>query len=241
MTGAGGGFGRALCLRFARAGARVAAWDRHAKNVEETARLVSEAQGECRAFVVDLAAQTEIEETAAKTQAAFGDAYCLINNASIFPRASALDLPLESWRSTFDVNVTAPFILSRRLAPAMIAAHRGVILNIASGRALQGAANGASYAASKAALVSLTKTLALEWAQHNVRVNAIIPGVSLTAQPLEGTTLEELLARAPKKIPLGRLGMPDDVAGIAAFLASADAAFMTGQAVAINGGSIMTP
>ena len=87
----------------------------------------------------------------------------------------------------------------------------------------------------------MTKSLALEWAKHNIRVNAIIPGVSFTAQPLENTTPEELLERGRKTIPLGRVGYPDDVAGLAAYLVSADAAYMTGQGVAINGGRQMVP
>jgi NAD(P)-dependent dehydrogenase (short-subunit alcohol dehydrogenase family) len=118
---------------------------------------------------------------------------------------------------------------------------RGLVINIASGRGVQGAAKGANYAASKAALLSLTKTLALEWAPHNVRVNAIIPGVSMTAQPLENTTPEELAERGRKEIPLGRVGYPDDMAGLAAFMASSDAAYMTGQAVAMNGGRVLVP
>ena len=123
----------------------------------------------------------------------------------------------------------------------MIANKRGVIINIASGRALEGAANGANYAASKAAILSLTKSLALEWAKHNLRVNAIIPGVSFTAQPLENTTPEELIERGRSTIPLGRIGYPDDMAGLAAYLVSADAAYMTGQGVAMNGGRVLVP
>ena len=115
------------------------------------------------------------------------------------------------------------------------------IFCVGHGRALEGAVNGANYACTKAAILSLTKTLALEWARHNIRVNAIIPGVSMTAQPLEATTPEELIERGRKTIPLGRIGYPDDMAGLAAYLASADAAYMTGQGVAMNGGRVMVP
>ena len=100
---------------------------------------------------------------------------------------------------------------------------------------------GANYAASKAALISFTKTLAAEWAEHNIRVNSILPGVSLTAQPLENTTPEELIARGKKQVPLGRIGYPDDMAGLAAFLVSSDAAYMTGQGIAMTGGRVMVP
>jgi NAD(P)-dependent dehydrogenase (short-subunit alcohol dehydrogenase family) len=130
-------------------------------------------------------------------------------------------------------------MIAKAFAPLMIARKRGVIINIASGRALEGTPRGANYACSKAAIISLTKTLALEWAQHNIRVNAIVPGVSFTAQPLEDTTPEELVERGKRSIPLGRVGYPDDMAGLAAFLVSPDASYMTGQAVAMNGGKIM--
>jgi NAD(P)-dependent dehydrogenase (short-subunit alcohol dehydrogenase family) len=165
----------------------------------------------------------------------------VINNASIYPRASVLDMAPETWELTFKVNITAPFLIAKAFGPDMIARKRGVVINVASGRALEGAVNGANYACTKAAILSLTKTLALEWAKHNVRVNAIIPGVSLTAQPLENTTLDELIERGRKRIPLGRVGMPEDMAGLAAFLVSADAAYMTGQGVAMNGGMVLVP
>ena len=149
-------------------------------------------------------------------------------------------MKVEDWERTLKVNITAPFLIVRAFGPHMLKQKRGVVINIASGRAVQGAPKGANYAASKAALLSLTKSLALEWAPH-VRVNAIIPGVSLTAQPLENTTPEELLERGRKEIPLGRVGYPEDMAGLAAFMASSDAAYMTGQAVAMNGGRVLVP
>jgi NAD(P)-dependent dehydrogenase (short-subunit alcohol dehydrogenase family) len=173
----------------------------------------------------------------------FSVPYCIVNNASIYPRASVIEMPPAVWERTLQVNITAPFLILRAFGPHMIAQRRGVVINIASGRAVEGAANGAGYACSKAAILSLTKSLALEWAKHNIRVNAIIPGVSLTAQPLggEGVTPEQLIERGRKTIPLGRIGYPEDMAGLAAFLASPDAAYMTGQGVAMNGGRVLVP
>lgn len=241
VTGGGGGFGRAFCRRFARGGARVAVWDFDAKSGAETVRQVKAEGGEARFFPVDLSSAVEIEAAVEQTLEAYGTPYCVINNASIYPRASVIDMAPEAWERTLRVNLTAPFLIVRAFGPRMIAQKRGVVINIASGRGLEGARNGANYACSKAALLSLTKTLALEWARHNIRVNAIIPGVSLTAQPLENTTPEELLARGKNSIPLGRVGYPDDMAGLAAFLASSDAAYMTGQGVAMNGGRVLVP
>jgi NAD(P)-dependent dehydrogenase (short-subunit alcohol dehydrogenase family) len=241
VTGGGGGFGRAFCRRFARGGAKVAVWDFDAESGAETVRQVAAEGGEARFFRVDLSSAAEIDAAVRQTLEAYGTPYCVINNASIYPRSSVIDMEPAAWERTLRVNLTAPFLIARAFGPRMIAQKRGVVINIASGRALEGAANGANYACSKAALLSLTKTLALEWARHNIRVNSIIPGVSMTAQPLENTTQEELLARGKNSIPLGRVGYPDDMAGLAAFLASSDAAYMTGQGVAMNGGRILVP
>jgi 2-hydroxycyclohexanecarboxyl-CoA dehydrogenase len=241
VTGGGGGFGRAFCRRFARDGAKVAVWDVDVAAGEETVRQIGAAGGEARFIRADLSRPDEIATAVAQTSKAYGVPYCIVNNASIFPRASVLDMALERWERTFKINITAPFLIVRAFGPEMIARKRGVVINIASGRALEGAVNGANYACTKAAILSLTKTLALEWARHNIRVNAIIPGVSMTAQPLEATTPEELIERGRTTIPLGRIGYPDDMAGLAAYLASADAAYMTGQGVAMNGGRVMVP
>ncbi len=241
VTGGGGGFGRAFCRRFARAGAKVAVWDVDAKAGEEIARQIGEDGGTARFIKADLARTDEIDAAVAQTLEVYGVPYCIINNASIYARASVLDMAPEAWERTLKINITAPFLILRAFGPKMIARRRGVVINIASGRALEGAVEGVGYACSKAAILSLTKTLALDWAQHNIRVNAIIPGISLTAQPLANSTEEELIERGRRTIPLGRIGYPEDVAGLAAFLASSDAAYMTGQGVAINGGRIMVP
>jgi len=241
VTGGGGGVGRAFTRRFALGGAKIAVWDVDAGMGEETVRQVKAEGGEARFFRADLAQRAEIDGAVKQTLATYGTPYCLINNASIYPRASVIDMTPEAWERTLKVNITAPFLIAKAFGPAMIERQRGVVINICSGRAIEGARNGANYACTKAALLSLTKSLALEWAQHNIRVNAIIPGVSLTAQPLENTTPEELIERGRTENPLGRVGYPDDMAGLAAYLASADAAFMTGQGVAMNGGRILLP
>jgi 2-hydroxycyclohexanecarboxyl-CoA dehydrogenase len=241
VTGGGGGFGRAFSRRFARDGARVAVWDVDGEAGEESVRQIHASGGKASFIRADLSRRAEIDAAVAQTLKVYGVPYCVINNASIYPRASVIEMAPETWERTFQVNITAPFLIVRAFGPAMIARQRGVVINIASGRALEGAVNGANYACTKAAILSLTKTLALEWARHNIRVNAIIPGVSLTAQPLENTTPEELIERGQKTIPLGRIGYPDDMAGLAAYLASADAAYMTGQGVAMNGGRVLVP
>lgn len=241
VTGAGGGFGRAFCLRFAKMGLKISAWDIDRANGEETLRLVREAGGQAHFVCVDLADAAQIDAAVAATMAAYGVPYAIVNNASIYPRASLIDMPVATFEQTLKINITAPMHILRAFGPQMIAQGRGIIINIASGRGVEGAAGGVGYACSKAAILSLTKTVALEWAKHNIRCNAIIPGMSMTAQPLAASTPEELIERGKKRVPLGRIGYPEDVAGLAAFLLSPDAAYMTGQGVAMNGGNIMVP
>lgn len=239
ITGAGGGFGRAFCQRFGSMGARIAAWDVNEKLGEETARLVRDAGGEITFFKADLSKREDVDAAVQGTFAKYGTPYCIINNASIYPRAPTVEMTADAFELAMRVNIMAPFLICKAFAPKMIANNRGVIINIASGRALEGAAGGVGYGSSKGAILSFTKTLATEWAKHNIRCNSIVPGVSFTAQPLEATNPEELLERGRKSIPLGRIGFPDDMAGLAAFLVSPDASYMTGQAIAMNGGRVM--
>ncbi len=241
ITGGGGGFGRAFCKRLARMGARISIWELNEESGRETERLVREAGGDATFFKVDLSSSASIDQAIEASLKAYGTPYGIMNNASIYPRASVEKMSVDTFARTLQVNITAPFHIIHAFGPAMIANKRGVIINIASGRALEGAVNGANYACSKAAILSLSKTVAMEWAKHNIRANTIIPGVSFTAQPLENTTPEELIERGKQRIPLGRVGYPEDMAGLAAFLFSADASYMTGQAVAMNGGMIMIP
>jgi 2-hydroxycyclohexanecarboxyl-CoA dehydrogenase len=240
VTGAGGGFGRALCRRFGRLGAKVAAWEVDAENGAETVRQVEAEGGEATLFRVDLASPAAIETAVQATISTYGVPYCVINNAGIYPSGEVVELAPEVWEKTLAVNLTAPFLILHALGVRMLAQKRGVVINIASGRALEGSPKRVAYACSKAAIVSLTKTLAIEWAPH-IRVNSIIPGVSMTSMPLQSMSREALLERSKTASPMGRIGYPEDIAGLAAFLASADAAYMTGQGLAMNGGRIMIP
>jgi len=242
VTGCARGFGRAISRRLAREGARLAVWDLLDDEGEETAALCREAGAEAEFFHCDMGDADNIKSAAAAVLARFGTVYAVINNAGIHPRAPSLEVPLEMWNRTLAVNLTGSFLTAQAFAPAMIEAGRGAIINFASGRAIEGAPMGIHYAATKAGLIAVTKTLATEWARYGIRANAVIPGVSETRQPLEagGTTLENLRERG-KDIPLGRVGHPDDIAGMVAMLLSEDAAYMTGQSVAINGGRIMLP
>jgi NAD(P)-dependent dehydrogenase (short-subunit alcohol dehydrogenase family) len=209
---------------------------------EASAALCREAGAEAAFFHCDMGEADDIAKAAKAVLERFGPVYAVVNNAGIHPRSPAIEVPLAMWNRTLAVNLTGSFLTAQAFARAMRDAGRGVILNLASGRAIQGAPMGIHYAASKAAIIAMTKTLATEWAPFGIRANAIIPGVSETRQPLEadGVTLENLRERG-SRVPLGRVGHPDDIAGMVAMLLSADAAFITGQSIAINGGAIMLP
>lgn len=171
---------------------------------------------------------------------AWGKPDGLVNNAGIFPRARAFDMKLAEWEEVLRVNLTGTFVTARTVAARMKDLGRGAIVNTASGRALAGAANGAHYAASKGGIIALTKSLALDWAAYGIRVNCVIPGLTDTAQPRVEMGDNELYA-AGARIPMGRIGRPEDIAAVVAFLLSDDSGYMTGQSVAANGGAIMVP
>ncbi len=240
VTGSAMGLGRGIALRLAADGTNVAAWDIEDALGEETAQMCRDAGVEASYFHVDVGSEDDIESNTAKVAEQMGAPYALANNAGIHPRSSLMDMPLSLWEQVLRVNLTGHFLCARAMARHMQKAGRGVIVNTGSGRAIEGAVNGAHYAASKGAVVNLTKTMALGWANFGIRVNCVIPGVSETRQPLEATTREELVARG-SRIPLGRIGQPDDIAAVVSFLMSADSGYMTGQAVACNGGSVMIP
>ena len=240
VTGAAQGIGRAVALRLAAPGAHIAVWDVLKDAVEETAKLCKDQGAVARAYMVDVGDVDQIEKAVAAFKSEWGAPDGLVNNAGIFPRARALDMKLEEWDRVLRINLTGTFVTARAVAARMKDAGKGAIVNTASGRALAGAANGAHYSATKGGILALTKSLALDWAGYGIRVNCVIPGLSDTAQPRVEMGDNELYA-AGAKIPLGRIGQPQDIAAVVAFLLSDDAGYMTGQSVAVNGGAIMVP
>jgi len=240
VTGAAQGIGRAVALHVASPGVHLAVWDVKRDGVEETAKLCHEKGAAARAWTVDVGDADAIEAAVVAFERAWGKPDGLVNNAGIFPRARALDMKLAEWEEVLRVNLTGTFVTARAVAARMKDLGRGAIVNTASGRALAGAANGAHYAASKGGIIALTKSLALDWAAYGIRVNCVIPGLTDTAQPRVEMGDNELYA-AGARIPMGRIGRPQDIAAVVAFLLSDDAGYMTGQSVAANGGAIMVP
>lgn len=240
VTGAAQGIGRAVALRLSRAGVRLAIWDQQRDGLEETTRLCRDAGAQVVPRQVDVGVADEIDAAMAAFNEEWGCPDALVNNAGIFPRSHAIDMTLEEWDRVLRVNLTGTFLCARAAARLMRAAKSGIIVNMASGRALHGAANGAHYAASKGGIIALTKSLAHDWASDGIRVNCVIPGITDTAQPRGEMNDEQLLA-AGRNTPMGRIGQPSEIAAVVAFLLSDDSSYMTGQSVAVNGGAIMIP
>src|SRR5215831_12262267 len=228
VTGGGSGIGREIARRLAREGMAVAVLDRDSAAAEAVAAEISGL-----AVTADITAEVEVSRAVDAVLGRFDQIDLLVNNAGIAWMGPALEMPLEALQSMLRVNVEGVFITSRAVLPHMIARRSGSVVNLASWAGKTGNAYFAGYSASKFAVIGLTQALAREVAPYGIRVNAICPGIVIDTAMR--TTIEE---RA-KTIPVGRLSVPDDVARIAAFLASDESAYMTGESINISGGLLM--
>jgi len=239
VTGAQQGIGRGIALAFAREGADVAVNyldDRVA--AEQVKREVCAAGRRAVLVQADVARPTDAQTMVAQVLSELGGLDVLVNNAGVYPRVPFLEMRETDWDLVLDVNLKGGFFCAQAAARAMVAVRRrGSIINMAS-QAIRGAVRGVHYSASKGGVVAMTRATALELAPHGIRVNAIAPGLTDTAQPRYGNNEEELAAMA-SAVPLGRMAQPDDIAAVAVFLASDDARHVTGQTVHVNGGSYM--
>ena len=240
VTGAGRGIGRAIAEAFAARGARVAANDITPVNLDETVRRITAAGGACKGYVFDVAAKMPVQAMIEEIRDAWQRIDILVNNAGVEPHASILEMDEWDWRRTLDVNLSGPFFTMQSVGRVMQTQGGGVIVNIASiaGRA-HGLKDRAAYVASKMGLVGLTREAAREFAAYNIRVNAICPGVIETEMTATLRQDEAMMHKWLEDIPQGRLGRVDDVVGMALFLCSQDAAYVTGQAIHVDGGKVM--
>ncbi|UCH59909.1 MAG: SDR family oxidoreductase [Anaerolineales bacterium] len=241
VTGAGRGIGKAIAEAFALYGARVAANDITPVNLDETVRRITENGGQCRDYVYDIAKKMPVQAMLEQVRDDYEKIDILINNAGVEPHASILEMDEWDWRRTLDVNLSGAFFTLQSAARLMREQGGGVIVNIASiaGRA-HGLKNRAAYVASKMGLIGLTREAARELAAYNIRVNAVCPGVIETEMTAVLRQDDAMLAKWLEDIPLGRLGGVQDVVGLVMFLCSDQAAYLTGQAINVDGGKVMS-
>lgn len=242
VTGAGYGIGRAIALRLAAEGCAVGLLDRSAADAAATLALTEKSGARGAVAKADVSRADEVVSAVASIADALGPLDILVNNAGVLFTAPFLETTHERWRALLDVNLDGTFHACQAVLPGMIARKSGVIVNMASWTGKKGVQNHSAYSTSKFAVIGLTQCIAAEVARHGVRVNAVCPGIIVDTRmrdDAEAMNREQGLPDVEKRVqavPLRRAGVPDDIAGVVAFLASDDASYMTGQAINITGG-----
>lgn len=249
VTGGGSGIGRAISRAMAAAGARVVVADIISRNGRETVELIAQSGGTGMCMVTDVSRSEDVDRLIAVAEDTYGPVGILVNCAGVFDGYAGCEETTEAlWDRVIGINLRGSFLACRRVLPSMVQRGRGAIINISSVAAERGSADGLSYTVSKAGLVGLTRRLAVEYAERGITVNAILPGVIET--PIRRNSAEVLGETAPSMqrgvgvspelfkalVPANRAGKPEEVADLSVFLASDGARYLTGQAIAVDGG-----
>ena len=248
VTGAGRGIGRATALELAQMGADIVVAELDREGAERTAAEVKGLGRRVSVVRTDVTSRDDLTAMADRARAEFGRIDVLVNNAGIYRAAAPLDITEEHWDAIMNVNAKAVFFATQAVLPTMIAQKRGAIVSLASMAGKIGNRNNLPYNASKAAVISMTKSLALAHAADGIRVNCVCPGfvetdmwtyVSREQGKLMGLTPEEFTRQRASQVPLGRMERPEDVASVIGFLVSSKSGYMTGQALSVDGGLVM--
>lgn len=243
VTGGAGGIGAAICRRLAAEGGVVAVFDINPDSAEQVAADIRASGGRAEAFVVDLTRQDSVEAAVSAVESQLGPVNILVNNAGWDHAAPFLKTDKALWDKIVAVNLYGPLYMHHAVLKGMAARGAGKVVNIASDAARVGSSGEAVYAFCKGGLLSFSKTMARELARKQINVNVVCPGPTDTALfrdfAGEGEQGDKLRSALTKAIPFGRLGQPDDLPGVVAFLASDDAAFITGQVISVSGGLTM--
>ncbi len=238
VTGAGRGIGRAIALKFATEGANVVCVSRTVENSEKVAAEVRNLGRKAWALAVDVANAEAVAQAAEKILSEAGKVDILVNNAGVTRDGLLMRMSEADWDMVLNTNLKGAFLFTKAFTRAFLKQRSGRIINVASVIGLIGNAGQANYAASKAALIGFTKSVAREFATRGVTVNAIAPGFIET--DMTSTLNEEIRANVLKQVPLGHFGQTEDIAHAAAFLASNEAAYITGQVLTVDGGMVMS-
>jgi NAD(P)-dependent dehydrogenase (short-subunit alcohol dehydrogenase family) len=241
VTGAGHGIGRASAVRFASEGANVAVIDVRGAEAQQVADEITLAGFTARSYHADVADPDQVADVVARIAADFGGIDVLHSHAGRLRAGTVGETDLEEWNRTMSVNVTSMFLMVRAVVPLMRARSGGAIVTTGSISGLFGEPALAVYTASKAAVVNLTRSLAIDYARTGIRVNCVCPGWVDTGfnNPQfehDGLTEEEIAELIDRTVPMGRQGLPEEMAAAAAFLASDDASYITGQTLVVDGG-----
>jgi 2-deoxy-D-gluconate 3-dehydrogenase len=236
VTGASRGLGRAIALALAEAGADVAVTGRAAAELEETARQAVQHDVRALPFVADVSAYPEVERLMAHVVSALGRLDIVVNNAGIARVAPLAEASLDDWRAIVEVNLSGVFYGCRAAAPYLIRQRSGKVINLASVLAAVALPGYTMYAATKGAVISLTRTLAVEWARHNIQVNAIAPGWFVTDMNEAAFADPRVHERLTRDVPARRTGRLEEIGPLAVYLASTGSDFMTGQTIFLDGG-----
>ena len=238
VTGAGRGIGHAIAVRLASEGARVACVSRSDENAKRTADELNSLRADsAKHYAVDVADHAAVQKIGAQILEDFTKIDILVNNAGVTRDGLAMRMSVEDWNTVINTNLRGAFNFTQAIIRAMIKQRSGRIINITSVIGLIGNAGQTNYAASKAGLIGFTKSLARELASRNITVNAVAPGF-ITTDMTAGLS-DEIKKTIQSQIPLGKTGAPEDVASTIAFLASAEANYITGQVVCVDGGMVM--
>jgi NAD(P)-dependent dehydrogenase (short-subunit alcohol dehydrogenase family) len=235
VTGAGQGLGWAIAERLAQDGAKLVLAEIDAQKAERKAEIIRKMEREALPVTVDVSRWADVESMVKRVMMQFNRIDVLVNNAGILgPYFPTMEYPEEVWDRVIAVNLKGTFLCSKAVLPAMKAQRSGNIVNMASVAGKEGNANMAPYSASKGAILALTKTMAKEVAPFNIRVNCVSPALIETDMAKDMTPEQRTLLTS--KIPMGRLGRPEEVAAVVKFLISEEASFVTGQCYDISGG-----
>lgn len=235
VTGAAGGIGRATAVAFAAEGAHVAILDRTADALRETEAAVKEAGGEVLAIACDVSIPEQVEAAVAQAVRRFGQLDIAFNNAGVENKAQQLhEIELEEWDRILGINLRGAFVCMKHEIAQMLRQGGGVVVNTSSGAGIRGVAGGASYAASKHAIIGMTRSAALDYAKQNIRVNAVLPGNIAT--PMMDRFTGGDIQKAIDLEPVGRLGKPEEIAEAVLWMCSDLGGFVTGSAVVVDGG-----